>query len=383
MKGKRSVSSDERKKIGEQKKAVELAKLQGMSKEQIAAMRSQRKAEDKKKRSEKSSSKKSTTSTRKRKIGLTSRTSTELPDQIITDSTTSTTRSSKKLLANKKRGKKLFTESPTSTDKSNQTITDSTTSISTPSTISSPSPTYQFSSRRQAIPETTTEVSIDQPRRVGRTLEEPVQELSEEQIIRQEPLERTVNIPRESIINRRRVDDTRKKIFEISSEVPAPVVNRIPIVNPIEDNKPLYNISSIVNKDRLATLSDEDTSKLISGIIAEKIRLDQRQKAANMVRRAREDLSLLDQNGGDDLLISNEIIIPKIIDIQTTEHKPIELSENTTEYDSPSSIEFNKKYINSFGLQEDTSEIKDNNEIEINGKVILNKLFDYIGVKFN
>ena len=348
-KSRKSLSSEERKKIGEQKKAEEMEKIKGMTPEQISERRKKR-----------------------------------------------------------KQFKKAITESPTSTDVKEQTITDSTTSQETPNTVSSPSP----SSRISIVPETTTELTIESPKQVNKprrriistTSEAPVETITDSKTSSVEDIpsfeekselsdsshsiEEGVDVPVSNIKNSKRINDTRKKIFEISSELPATSRKKLPILNPIEEDKPLYDISSIINKEKVASLSEEDVSKAISAIISHKIKADQRQKAAKMIEKAREDYSLLNQNGGDDDLIQIKNFIPKIKNIN--EEKRMDINENFTEYDSPTSVEFNKKYINSFGLSltedSESNKLKGGNKengVEINGKVIINKFFDYIGVKFN
>jgi hypothetical protein len=132
-------------------------------------------------------------------------------------------------------------------------------------------------------------------------------------------------------------------------------------------NKPSrFNISSIIDKSKLAALSEEDTENLIAEIVKTKIELDQKGKAEKLVLGAKNALNTYsvgkNQNGSGLFTESDPIINHQKIDVHI---------ENVTPEDSfdIDSIFVNKDY--------------DNNQSGGYKTKVLKSFLTYLGVKFN
>ena len=97
---------------------------------------------------------------------------------------------------------------------------------------------------------------------------------------------------------RDKINNTQRQIYEINDKLPVlkPKTN---VFDNIINKKPSFDISSIVDKSKLASLSENDTENLIAQIVKAKIEIDHKEKAEQLVLGAKNALSKYsDQDGG-------------------------------------------------------------------------------------
>ena len=138
---------------------------------------------------------------------------------------------------------------------------------------------------------------------------------------------------------RDKINNTQRQIYEINDKLPVlkPKTN---VFDNIINKKPSFDISSIVDKSKLASLSENDTENLIAQIVKAKIEIDHKEKAEQLVLGAKNALSKYsDQDGGWTFTESEPE--KNIFNLET------EVAENLFDsLDVSTKIGINNKYLN-------------------------------------
>ena len=181
---------------------------------------------------------------------------------------------------------------------------------------------------------------------------------------------------------RNKINNTQKQIYQINNNLPVPKKKK-DLFQEITNVKSTFDISSIVDKSKLAKLSENDTENLIAEIVKAKIQLDNKEKSEQLVLGAKNALSKYsDQEGGWSFTssepIKNNAKLENLFDSLNTETK-----ENVhNKYLNLNLDTKNENTITEFDI--DSIFVKNNTTQTGGYKTQMFKSFlSYLGVRFN
>jgi len=164
-----------------------------------------------------------------------------------------------------------------------------------------------------------------------------------------------------------KLNQGQKNVYEINSTIPPRQTKSDPFAG-IMTKPSIFNISSIVDKSKLAALSEEDTEQLIAEIVRAKIDLDHRGKAEKLVLGAKNALSTYstgrNQNGSGLFTESEPIINNQKLNVHIEN-----IEDNLEDSFDIDTIFVNKNY--------------DNNQSGGYKTKVFKSFLTYLGVKFN